>query len=111
MNKVLIQLQKEFGERPISAEKFHALKQGETEINEDWFEYDEKDAVYYLTPEALDYKPAGPAEDEALGLGELEERIVEVLEQGKTVKWGKLAMAMWLFFLFIVIYTVIQTVL
>ena len=55
-------------------------------------------------------KQSAKEDFEALGLGELEERIVEVLEQGKSVKWGKLALAMWLFFLFIVVYTIIETI-
>jgi len=43
-------------------------------------------------------------------LGELEDRIVGVLEQGKSIPWWKVAVAMWLFFLFIVVYTVIGTI-
>ena len=47
---------------------------------------------------------------EALGLGELEDRIVDVLEQGKSIPWGRVAIAMWIFFLFIVVYTVLETI-
>ncbi len=42
----------------------------------------------------------------------LEEHVVDVLEEGKNIKWGKLALGMWqttLFFLFIVVYTIVET--
>lgn len=106
-------LQSHFGEQPITRE---ALQNFEAEHNvkcsEDWFEPDESDSnVFYLAPEILEWsQKSNKTNEEALGLGELEERIVDVLEQGKTIKWGKLALAMWLFFLFIVVYTVIETV-
>jgi hypothetical protein len=110
MDKAINHLQKTIGERAILMEELDALFDTQEGIERHWFEYDESEQVYYLVPEILAYE-AKPKEDfEALGLGELEERIVEVLEQGKSVKWGKLALAMWLFFLFIVVYTIIETI-
>ena len=109
MDKAIDHLQKTIGERAILKEELDALFDTQEGIERHWFEYDESEQVYYLVPEILAYE-AKPKEDfEALGLGELEERIVDVLEQGKSVKWGKLALAMWLFFLFIVVYTIIET--
>ena len=109
MDKAIDHLQKTIGERAVLKEELDALVDSHEGIERHWFEYDESEQVYYLTPETLAYE-AKPKEDfEALGLGELEERIVDVLEQGKSVKWGKLALAMWLFFLFIVVYTIIET--
>jgi hypothetical protein len=110
MDKAIDHLQKTIGERAVLKEELDALVDSHEGIERHWFEYDESEQVYYLTPETLAYE-AKPKEDfEALGLGELEERIVDVLEQGKSVKWGKLALAMWLFFLFIVVYTIIETI-
>ena len=111
MEKAILHLQKTIGERAISLQEMEELRKAIEGFSEDWFEYDESEQVYYLLPEILAYE-AKPKEDfEALGLGDLEERIVDVLEQGKSVKWGKLAFAMWLFFLFIVVYTVVETIL
>lgn len=110
MDKAIDHLQKTIGERAVRKEELDALLDTQEGAERHWFEYDESEQVYYLTPEILAHK-AKPKEDfEALGLGELEERIVNVLEQGKSVKWGKLALAMWLFFLFIVVYTIIETI-
>ena len=78
-------------------------------LKEDWLEYDETGQCYFLSPEVLEYDYTHKQQEEALGLGELEDRIVDVLEQGKSIPWGKVAIAMWLFFLFIVVYTVIET--
>ena len=110
MEKTIRHLQRTIGERAISSAELEKLKGSHEDFSADWFEWDEEHDSYYLTPEILAYE-AKPKEDfEALGLGELEERIVDVLEQGKSVKWGKLALAMWLFFLFIVVYTVVETI-
>ena len=78
-------------------------------LKEDWLEYDETGQCYFLSPEVLEYDYTPKQQQEALGLGELEDRIVDVLEQVKSIPWGKVAIAMWLFFLFIVVYTVIET--
>ena len=78
-------------------------------LKEDWLEYDETGECYFLSPEVLEYDFAPKQPQEALGLGELEDRIVDVLEQGKSIPWGRVAIAMWIFFLFIVAYTVIET--
>ena len=112
MNKSIIPtLQKTFGDRAISQENQRAFEQEHGwEWQEDWSEYDEGEDCYYLTPEILEYQKPSQEKYEALGLGELEERIVGVLEQGKSIPWGKVAVAMWLFFLFIVVYTVVETV-
>ncbi|MDA9198770.1 hypothetical protein N9O59_01865 [Schleiferiaceae bacterium] len=111
MNKSIIPtLQKTFGDRAISPEDKRAFEQEHgCEWQEDWSEYDDGEDCYYLTPEILGYRPASKENHEALGLGELEERIVGVLEQGKSIPWGKVAVAMWLFFLFIVVYTIVET--
>ncbi|MDA7722636.1 hypothetical protein N9F09_01195 [Schleiferiaceae bacterium] len=112
MNKSIIPtLQKTFGDRAISQENQRAFEQEHgCEWQEDWSEYDEGEDCYYLTPEILEYQKPSQEKYEALGLGELEELIVGVLEQGKSIPWGKVAVAMWLFFLFIVVYTVVETV-
>ena len=111
MNKSIIPaLQKTFGDRSISRLDKQAFEQEHgCELEKDWLEFDEKDNCYYLTPEILDYQKPSHEKYEALGLGELEERIVDVLEEGKNIKWGKLAIGMWLFFLFIVVYTIVET--
>ncbi|MDB9802314.1 hypothetical protein OAB84_00450 [Schleiferiaceae bacterium] len=111
MNKSIIPtLQKTFGDRAISQENQRAFEQEYgCEWQEDWSEYDEREDCYYLTPEILEYQKPSQEKYEALGLGELEERIVGVLEQGKSIPWGKVAVAMWLFFLFIVVYTIVET--
>ena len=88
----------------------HPLRKIRQHIDFDFVD-DEVEQLYYLTPEVLAYTKSASEGFEALGLGELEGRIVEVLEEGKNIKWGKLALAMWLFFLFIVVYTIIETVL
>ena len=77
-------------------------------IDEGWVE--EEDAGgYVLSNSALEYAPksAGVVED-TLSLGELEEHIVGALEKGKEVPWGKLAVAMWAFFIFMILYTLAQ---
>ena len=111
MNKSIIPtLQKTFGDRAISREDKRAFEQVKgCEWQEDWSEYDDGEDCYYLTPEILEYQKPSQEKYEALGLGELEERIVGVLEQGNSIPWGKVAVAMWLFFLFIVVYTIVET--
>lgn len=111
MNKSVISiLQKTFGDRAISQEDKQAFEREHgCELEEDWLEFDEEENRYYLTPEILEYQKPSQEKYEALGLGELEERIVGVLEQGKSIPWGKVAVAMWLFFLFIVVYTIVET--
>ena len=109
-NRILIILQRAFGEHAITRKEIETFaKQHKVEIQEDWLDYDETEDCYYLTPEILDYQKPSEEKYEALGLGELEERIVGVLEQGKFIPWGKVAVAMWLFFLFIVVYTIAET--
>ena len=112
MNKSIIPtLQKTFGDRAISHEDKQAFEQEHgCEWQEDWSEYDDGEDCYYLTPEILEYQKPSQEKHEALGLGELEERIVDVLEQGKSIPWGRVAIAMWIFFLFIVVYTVLETI-
>ncbi len=110
MEKSILFLQKTIGEKAVSREELDQLKEAVEAFDEEWFEYEESEDRFYLNPEILGYKKRPQEDFEALGLGELEERIVDVLEQGKSVKWGKLALAMWLFFLFIVVYTVVETI-
>lgn len=110
MEKTIRHLQKTIGERAIAPNELEGLKDALDDFREDWFEFDDAENAFFLTPEILDFKAKAKEDFEALGLGELEERIVDVLEQGKSVKWGKLALAMWLFFLFIVVYTVVETI-
>lgn len=111
MNKDIIPiLQKTFDDRAISEVKKQAFEREHCcELEEDWLEFDEIENSYYLTPEILDYQKPSQEKYEALGLGELEERIVGVLEEGKNIKWGKVALGMWLLFLFIVAYTIVET--
>jgi len=113
MNKSVISiLQKTFGDRAISKEEIKVFEEDyQCELAEDWLEFDENENCYYLTPEVLEYEQASKENYEALGLGDLEDQIVGALERGKTIPWGKVAFAMWIFFLFIVVYTVAETVL
>ncbi len=110
-NSVLIKLQRAFGERAITRQELESFeKEYSIVLKEEWLEFAEDEDCYYLTPEILEYQKPSQEKHEALGLGELEDRIVDVLEQGKSIPWGKVAIAMWLFFLFIVVYTVIGTI-
>jgi hypothetical protein len=103
-------LQKNFGDRAISPEEKQAFEREHgCHCGEDWLEFDESENCYYLTPEVLEYEQASKEDYEALGLGDLEEQIVDALERGKTIPWGKVAFAMWIFFLFIVVYTIVET--
>ena len=110
-NSVLIKLQRAFGERAITRQELESFeKEYSIVLKEEWLEFAEDEDCYYLTPEILEYQKPSQEKHEALGLGELEDRIVDVLEQGKSIPWGKVAIAMWLFFLFIVVYTLIGTI-
>lgn len=111
MESTIIHLQNTVGESGVSNQDYQDLLDSLEGIDSSWFEFDEVEQLYYLTPEILAYTKNASEGIEALGLGELEERIVEVLEEGKNIKWGKLALGMWLFFLFIVVFTIIETVL
>jgi hypothetical protein len=109
-NNVLLKLQRTFSDRSITRQELISFeKEHSVVLKEDWLEYDETGQCYFLSPEVLEYDYTPKQQEEALGLGELEDRIVDVLEQGKSIPWGKVAIAMWLFFLFIVVYTVIET--
>jgi len=110
-NSVLIKLQRAFGERAITRQELESFeKEYSIVLKEDWLEFAEDEDRYYLTPEILEYQKPSQEKHEALGLGELEDRIVDVLEQGKSIPWGRVAIAMWIFFLFIVVYTVLETI-
>jgi len=110
-NSVLIKLQRAFGERAITRQELESFeKEHSIVLKEDWLEFAEDEDCYYLTPEILEYQEPSQEKHEALGLGELEDRIVDVLEQGKSIPWGRVAIAMWIFFLFIVVYTVLETI-
>ena len=110
-NSVLIKLQRAFGDSAITRLELESFeKEHSVVLKKDWLEYDETGQCYFLSPEVLEYKVTPKKQQEALGLGELEDRIVGVLEQGKSIPWWKVAVAMWLFFLFIVVYTVIGTI-
>ena len=109
---IFLSLQKSFGDSAISRSEINAFQEKhQCVIEQDWLEFDEADDCYYLTPELLEYNTSQKENNEALGLGDLEDEIVGALERGKSIPWGKVAFAMWFFFLFIVIYTVIETVL
>lgn len=108
---IYLALQETFGEHAISESEIKSFEQlHECVLKADWLEYDDSGDVFFLSPEVLVYKPTPHEHQEALGLGELEDRIVDVLEQGKSIPWGKVAIAMWIFFLFIVVYTIIETI-
>lgn len=79
-------------------------------LEQGWLEWDDEQGLWFLTHEALSYEAVKTfqRDDEALGLGELEDTIVTALEKGKDIPWGKVAMIMWFFFLFIIVYTVIE---
>lgn len=107
---IYLALQETFGEHAISESEIKSFEElHECVLKADWLEYDDSGDVFFLSPEVLEYKPSPREHQEALGLGELEDRIVDVLEQGKSIPWGKVAIAMWIFFLFIVVYTIIET--
>jgi len=109
-NNVMLKLQRTFSDRSITRQELISFeKEHSVVLKEDWLEYDETGQCYFLSPEVLEYDYTPEQQQEALGLGELEDRIVDVLEQGKSIPWGKVAIAMWLFFLFIAVYTVIET--
>ena len=109
---IILFLQKSFGDSAISRSEINAFQEKhQCVIEQDWLEFDESENCYYLTPEVLEYEQASKENYEALGLGDLEDQIVGALERGKTIPWGKVAFAMWIFFLFIVVYTVAETVL
>ena len=112
MNKSIIPtLQMTFGDRAISKVEIKSFEQvHQCEVAQDWLEFAEDEDCYYLTPEILECQKPSQEKHEALGLGELEDRIVDVLEQGKSIPWGRVAIAMWIFFLFIVVYTVLETI-
>lgn len=109
---IILSLQKSFGDSPISCSEINDFQEKhQCVIEQDWLEFDAAEDCYYLTPELLEHKTFQKENYEALGLGDLEDEIVGALERGKSIPWGKVAFAMWFFFLFIVIYTVIETVL
>ena len=111
-NDVLIKLQRTFSDRAITRQELESFeKEYCVVLKEDWLEYDETGQCYFLSPEVLEYDFTPNQQQEALGLGELEDRIVDVLEQGKSIPWGRVAIAMWIFFLFIVVYTILETLL
>ena len=110
-NDTLIKLQRAFNDSAITRLELESFeKEHSVVLKEDWLEYDETGQCYFLSPEVLEYDFTPKQSQEALGLGELEDRIVDVLEQGKSIPWGRVAIAMWIFFLFIVAYTVIETI-
>lgn len=111
-NDVLIKLQCTFSDRAITRQELESFeKEYVVVLKEDWLEYDETGQCYFLSPEVLEYDFTPNQQQEALGLGELEDRIVDVLEQGKSIPWGRVAIAMWIFFVFIVVYTILETLL
>lgn len=111
-NDVLIKLQRTFSDSAITRQELESFeKEHGVVLKEDWLDYDETGQCYFLSPEVLEYDFTPNQRQEALGLGELEDRIVDVLEQGKSIPWGRVAIAMWIFFLFIVVYTILETLL
>jgi len=109
---IYLALQEKFGDRSISESEIKSFERlHECVVETDWLEYDESVEGYFLTPEVLEHQNISKEQQEALGLGELEDRIVDVLEQGKSIPWGRVAIAMWIFFLFIVVYTILETLL
>ena len=70
-------------------------------IEHDWLEFDETEDCFYLTPELLlEYKqPYSDETYEALGLGDLEDKIVAALERVKLIPWGKLCVGYMVLFL------------
>lgn len=110
---IILSLQNTFGESAISRKEINSFQEKyQCVIEHDWLEFDETEDCFYLTPELLEYKqPYSDETYEALGLGDLEDKIVAALERVKLIPWGKLALAIWFFFLFIVIYVIIEAVL
>ena len=109
---IYLALQETFGEHAISESEIKSFEQlHECVLKADWLEYDDSVEGYFLTPEVLEHQNISKEQQEALGLGELEDRIVDVLEQGKSIPWGRVAIAMWIFFVFLVVYTILETLL
>lgn len=110
-SQIVNSLRSTFGEKPISTSEIEQfLTDHNLDTLEPWLEYDEEQESYFLSHETLTKNTKDQPSYEALGLGEVEEVIVNALERGKTIPWGKVALAMWIFFLFIVVYTVMETV-
>ena len=116
--RILVALRNVFGEKGFTVktleEKIAGADQPVAEtmswLEQGCLEWDEEQGLWFLTHEALSYEAIKTfqRDDEALGLGELEDTIVTALEKGKDIPWGKVAMIMWFFFLFIIVYTVIE---
>jgi len=82
-NDILIKLQHAFNDSAITRLELESFeKEHSVVLKEDWLEYDETGECYFLSPEVLEYDFTPKQSQEALGLGELEDRIVDVLEQG-----------------------------
>lgn len=108
--QIIAALQSTFGEEPISKSQLYAfLAEHELDSVDQWIEFDEDAGSHFLSPETLNQSIKEEPEYEALGLGEVEEVIINALEKGKTIPWGRLALAMWIFFLFIVVYTILDS--
>lgn len=113
MNDLLLILQTRFAEQSFSSADFVTVTELGTETLEElvtagWVET-EDDQQYFLSNAALEYQVKRTKEvEDTLSLGELEGRIVGALERGKEVPWGKLAVAMWVFFIFMVLYSLAQ---
>ena len=89
-NDALIKLQRAFSDRAITRQELESFeKEHGCEWQEDWSEYDDGEDCYYLTPEILEYQKPSQEKYEALGLGELEERIVGVWSKVSPFRGGR----------------------
>lgn len=125
LKDVIQQCQHRFGENAFSADELASLL-NELELDipswkdllleGHWIESGDHMDQFYLSPSALDFEAAPQAavapEEEAMGLGrDLEQKVVGALEEGAKLPWGKVALAMWVFFLFMVGYAIVEVLL
>jgi len=119
MHELVLKLQSEFGERSFSNEELltwlgdQGVEMSLQELLEKgWVEFadqEDRSERLHLSNWVLEQKKGKDrVVEDTLSLGDLEERIVGALEQGKEVPWGKLALAMWVFFIAMILYTLAQ---
>lgn len=125
LQDIILLCQQRFGENAFTADELDGLL-NELELDVTswinllleghWIEPGDHKDQFYLSPSALDFKAASKGsvapDEEAMGLGrDLEQKVVGALEEGAKLPWGKVALAMWVFFLFMVAYAIVEVLL
>lgn len=122
LQDIILLCQQRFSENAFTADELDGLlNELELEIpswkdrllDGHWIEPGDHKDQFYLSPSALDFeasaKASGVFDEETMGLGrDLEQKVVGALEEGAKLPWGKVALAMWVFFLFIVAYAIVE---